>query len=167
MLHLRAIMKRFMKNKYIHGAIWIIVSSSATYNGYIFDWVVGVIVRIYICRSIGVRERGKISSQTTGAIIGVCFVHDNSISRWLRYYPCFSDFLFRQDVPGLTAVARPQRCLFILAAHYGPCGTSDIAHLQLIFIDNKLCCLEKLLVLWPCGRSYCGRYVNIRKRWQW
>ena len=47
-----------MKNKYICGAIWMIVSSSGIDNGYILDWVASVMIKgiylqIYWCTREG------------------------------------------------------------------------------------------------------------------
>ena len=127
------------EKKDIRGAIWIIVSSSFTDSGYIFDWVVSIIVGIHNCRSICVRKRDKIVSQTTYVSIGVHLNNSNSTSMLFRNFICFSGYLFRQDVPGLEVVARPQKCLFVSAAHYGLYGSSNITHLWHIFINNKLC----------------------------
>ena len=93
MLHLCAKMQQLIKNKYIRGSNEIVVSISANENGYILYWVLSVIVRIYIYRYIGVRERDKISSHTTGIIIGVRLVHGNSISRFFKDRLCFPDSL--------------------------------------------------------------------------
>ena len=136
-----------MKTKYIRGAIRMIVSSSATENGYIFDWVVRIIVRIHIFISIGVCDRDKISSKKKCVIIYVRLVHDNSIIRWFMDCLRFSDSPLRQDVPDLMAIAIPQTCLLIFAAHYGPCGPSEIDHLQHILINIKLCCLAKFYMI--------------------
>ena len=156
-----------MTNEYINGAIWIIVSSSATDNGYIFDWVLSVIVRICICISICVRERDNISSQKTSVSVGVGLVCVGSINRWFREFLCFSDSPFRQDVPDLTVVTIPQRRLFISAARYGPCGPSDISHSQRVFINNELCFLVNFLMLCWWGGNHRRWYVNILRQLQW
>ena len=165
MLHLCAIIQKFMKNKYIRSDISMIVSSISTENRYIFDWFVSVIVRICLCRSIVVSERDKISSQTAVIRIGVRLVHGDSTRRWFRDWLWFSNYPLLQDVPDLTVFVIPQICLFITTAHYGPCGPSDIANLWRIFINNKLCCLANFSMLWWWGRRYIGQSVDIRRRW--
>ena len=91
----------------------MIVSSSANNIGYIFDSVVSVIVRIYICRLIGVHETDTIGFHTTCVSIGIHIVRGDIISRWFRDCLRFSDSPIRPDAPDLTAVARPEICLLI------------------------------------------------------
>ena len=144
MLRICAIIQQFVKNKYILGSIRLIVSNRATDNGYIFDWVVSVIVGIYVCRYIVVHNRDKlIPRKNVSALISALFIATVSAGGSGTAFD-FPNSLLRNDVSGLMVVTRPQQYVFALAAHYGLCVPSNITQFK---------------TLWHCILSHVGGIV--------
>ena len=83
----------------------MIVCCCARHNWYILNWLIGIIIWIYICSPIAVIDGDEVTSKATCICIGICLIVSRRVRSGL-IDPCvtFSNLLYGYYISDTSSV---------------------------------------------------------------